>query len=272
MFSFCFFFHSSSSSAGAEGAKDSLGHCSNNIVGVCTNNLPSNLGHDLSGLLYTPIEELKGGPLFLTLMASPSTISKLSPSNSSSLIVKQMTNSTSSSSLVTRGPSPDRPSHVYKFEELSKSSYNVSTLNRIMLLENVTRQTMSLSGKSQSSLQTHLLQLKPLRDVQSKFEQLNRRVEHLKHVLQVSKSKLNHEKEEKKKLKLLIIERRDEMEERVQLLRSMIGLLNGKRSELDQIKIDLCKCRQRLEVKRAEVSKLSKSSLNHDQIHSFIIF
>lgn len=173
-------------------------------------------------------------------------------------------NNHSSSSLVTQGPSPsdrhspspssDRPSIQIKFEESCKCSYNVSTLNRINLLESVTKQTLALSMKSQSSLQTHLLDLQPFRDVTSRFEQLNRRIERLRRVLQVSKEKLDTVKEERTITTMMVGESRDEMEERVQLLRSMITRLNGKRSELDQEKMKLYKCRRQLEIKRSEVS------------------
>lgn len=256
MFSFCFFHSSSSSSADVE-AKDVQGQKRQNVTTCPTD-------HDLSSLLYTPIEGLEIGSVFLTLMASPlSTINNpLSPSSSSSQIKqKMMTNSSSSSSLVTHGPNQgvNQFREKYKFEqESAKSSYNVSTLNRIILLESVTRQTMSLSIKSQSALQKHLLNLKPLRDVQSKFEQLNRRVGQLKRLLETSRQKLNHDKDERIKIKSLVNDRRDEMEERVQLLRSMITLLNGKRSELDQKKVELYHGRHDLEVKRAEVSSLNQ--------------
>ena len=270
MFSFCFL-HSSSTDAGRR-------HSDQDERGIKTliTVTPLSPNHDLSSL-YAPdaVDRVKSGTLSLDLMASPSLLGSSSAPRS---IV--MTRNHSSSSLVTQGPSPsdrhspsDRPSmtqmkgspsmtqmkgsssmNQMKFEESCKWSYNVSTLNRINLLESVTKQTVALSKKSQSSLQTHLLALQPSRDVTCRFEKLNRRVECLRRVLEVSKEKVESVREERTATRMMVGDRRDEMEERVQLLRSMIGRLNGKRSELDQEKMRLYKCRRQLETKRAQVS------------------
>lgn len=163
---------------------------------------------------------------------------------------------------VSRSPSPapvPSPSHLNKSPlEVDvaldpKESYNMSTLTRINMLTSVSKQTLCLSNKSKSSLESLLQTSQSTRNIRAKVDILQQRLLITSQRLQEARNRLEEQKRCAAATESFIIDRKDDIIEKYENLKEIISKLNEKRSRLDVERSKLTAIRNVLDERRAEV-------------------